>query len=188
MTESKFSQIRKIRRLSDRADSTIVSTVIIIPLFIGLLLTFVDMSIWFSNRSMVQDISRSGARTVAIFGGAGNATQLTPLEKAYGIGGACNDARAVNKNSIECNVLKRFDEGSGLTDVKIETVDCGPFQSDAVGRTTFCEVNWTYGGLTLSGMNFFAIGNGDKNFFYHNRTRTTSESEVNMTGIPMANR
>jgi hypothetical protein len=198
-------RIQSSRRKSDAADSSIVSALFIIPLFLTVLFTMIDVSVYFSNRSTVQQVARDGARTVAIFGGngtigpcpntiaktAGSACE-SPLEDAYGSSTACAtlgtlSTKAVNRTNVECQVISRLDAGAGLTNVEIVSVACGPGRATAVGETTWCNVNWNYGGIPASTMGFIKSKSGNSPFDV-NETRVTGQSEVNMSGIPFNTR
>lgn len=192
----------KARCRSDRADSSIVSFIFIIPLLFGFLMTMIDVSVYFSNRATIQQIARDGARTIGIFGGAGTETTVSPLEKSYGQSvAACADGRSLNKTSIECQVLDRYDDNVGLTNVAITQVDCGPERSTAVGSTAYCDVAWRYNGIpgsTLSFLNTPSKNTGGANAIPGctegsaalacNRTRVVGQFEVNMTGVTFPNR
>ena len=78
-----FTKLRNVVRWrcgSDKGDSELVSLLILLPLLLAMLISIIDSSMYFANRSQVQAAARDGARQVAIMGGAGN----TPIEKAYG--------------------------------------------------------------------------------------------------------
>lgn len=175
------------RMRSDRADSTLVTFVLVMPLFFMFVVTMIDTSIYFANRAIIQQVARDGARQVAIFGGDGTATTRSPLEASYGDSGTCAEVsnatgRTANKTEIECKILQRYDQGSGLTNVIVDRVDCGPDTTLAIGQTTFCNVDWTYGGIPGAVTNFFKTREGESPF-HTNQTRVTGQSEVNMTGI-----
>lgn len=175
------------RLRSDRADSSIVTFVLIMPLFFSFIVTMIDTSVYFANRAIVQQVARDGARQVAIFGGSGTSTTQSPLESSYGVSGTCGEVsdpggRTANQTEIECKILQRYDEGSGLTNVVIDLVDCGPNQTFAIGTTTYCNIGWTYGGIPGSMVGFMKTSAGESPF-YKNETRVTGQSEVNMTEV-----
>lgn len=208
-----FSKILRNRR-NDKADSTLVTFIIVLPLFFMFLITIIDSSVYFANRAVVQQIARDGARTTAIFGGAGSSIVATPLEKAYGsnVVTHCEDpgygitvsSPSGGTNGVECNVIKRLTApGAGLINVKIISVNCGPGSTPTVGSSTYCEIKWNYGGIPGSAYNFISAhpdnkavqeNEGDA-LFRVNTTKVTSESEVSMdasacvtrsTGAPRA--
>lgn len=197
-------KVLKSRRFSDRGDS-IVSFIFIMPIFFSFLVTMIDTSVYFANRSIIHQVASDGARTVAIYGGGGNSSIQSPLEAAYGgNNGVCADSRAVNGNAIECNVLDRLEKGAGLTNVPADElrVDCGPWivtsapertawpgliPVGGVGSTTYCDIQWTYNGIPGSVTSFIGgVANG--NPLQDNSTRGTSESEVNMEDVPFVPR
>lgn len=187
-----FSKIFTKRR-NDRADSAIVSFVIVLPLFFSFIITMVDTSIYFANRSIIQQLGRDAARTVSIFGGNGNATQETPLEASYGqsrCSTATSDAKAmsVNKTDIECGLATRLLGGTGVASVVFVSVACGPEKSPAVGSETFCIIKWTYDGIPGAVMNFVSKKGSSGSYFQNNTTRVTSESEVGLADIPLVPR
>jgi Flp pilus assembly protein TadG len=173
------------RRRSDRGDSQLVTFVLVMPLLFMLVVTMIDVSIYFSNRAVIQQVARDGARQVAILGGDGTATTRTQIEATNGETAACNSvtnpaARSANQTQVECKVLLRY-EDSGLTNVTIDRVDCGPSFTTAVGQPTYCDVDWTYGGVP-GAVTSFLRGSDGAAPLQHNRTRVTGEAEVNMTG------
>lgn len=185
------------RRRNDRADSTIVTFVIVFPLFFSFLITMIDTSVYFANRSIVQQTARDGARTIAIFGGSGDATTQSPLEQAYGTPIACTAAelaKTTNRTAAECSVYRRLNQGAGLTSVVFPdgAVNCGPYRADTVGQTTYCQITWNYNGVPGAVTNFISSGDTrdgtNDALFYNNQTRVTSESEVGMSGINFVNR
>lgn len=164
---------------SDRGDS-LVSAIIVFPLVIMFIITGVDYSIYMANRGQIQGVARDAARTVAIMGGDGNATQATPIEKAYGQtrSNACSGlttttdkAYSSNSSAIECNVIQNLKQSSGLVNVTITGVNCSPEVATSVGSRVSCSVIWKYNGIPGSGLGFINSNND-------NVTSGTSESEV----------
>lgn len=184
----------RIARLEKRRDSgeSLVSFIFIMPLFFALLMTMIDTSVYFANRSMVQQVARDGARTVAILGGAGNETQATPLEEAYGttLSEACSgDALIVvgtgTTTPVNCGVAQRLIDSKGFINVAVNYVSCGPDVAPTVGSSTYCEVGWNYGGIPGSGLSFIKKRDGDSrvSVFDANITRVSSSSEVGLDGL-----
>lgn len=160
-----FKRLTK-RVRSDDADSTLVSTVIIIPLMIMLFFTVIDMSAWFNNRSILTGVARDSARTVAIVGG----TQ-SPLARDYVVG------------DIEVNLKNTLENTPGLLSVIIDedSLDCGPDIAAGIGAETYCEFDWEYGGVGLSVFKVLASNSDDadaRSALNWNKTRGTAESEV----------
>lgn len=191
MREGRFAH----RRWSDRADSSVVTFVLVFPLFFALIVTMIDTSIYLANRSVIQQSARDATRTVAILGGSGTDAYQTPLELAYGQPNPClntdipEEVRAWSKNStpVECNLADRLSGGSGLTNVTFEpaSIDCGPTKALYVGNETYCKIDWKYGGIPGSTLNFIAVnsasaGKSNGSLLHSNVTRVTSESEVSL--------
>lgn len=183
----------------DKADSELVSLIILLPIVLALLFTMIDVTIYFANVNQIQSAVKDGARTVAIMGGNGNATQGSSIEVTYGLtkAEACTDA-AVNsertKNAfsaettpIECSVLDKYANNPGIINVTIESLKCGPILTDvAIGQTTSCVAEWKYDGIPGSSLGFIKNENG-----YPMREGTTvgqSESEVKMDSGNLYNR
>lgn len=175
------------RRTSDRADSSLVTFVVVMPLFFMFVVTMIDTSVYFSNRSTIQHVARDGARQVALLAGDGTATTRTRLEESHGREGTCalvKDAatRTANQTEVECQVLERYADGSGLTSVTINRVDCGPSFVDTVGQETYCAVTWAHGGVPGSAMGFIRGEDGAPPFA-SNLTRVNAEAEASTYGI-----
>lgn len=203
-----FSKLKR-----DKGDSTLVSTIIVIPLVIAILITIIDTSIFFSNRAFLVNATRDAARTVSIFGGDGNATVETPLERAYGstidpCAGNLRNLQVIDtaydpyvaSSDIECQLMTNLASSAGLVNVKVKDVQCGPGISTFIGQQAFCEIAWTYDGVPGSGLTLLrsagnnmqaSEGNGlgtDKGLDGVQRTRVTTTTEVNMSGIQCRNR
>lgn len=160
-----FDKLAK-RVQNDSGDSTLVSTVIVLPLLIVIFFTIIDVSIYFSNNSLLNGVARDGARTVAIMGGTDS-----PLSDRYGVG------------EVEENLVSTLDNTKGLISVSIDTdtIDCGPDITAGVGEETHCEIPWTYNGVGLSLFSLLASSDDhdfDENALNSNITRGTAESEV----------
>lgn len=187
---------------SDRGGSSLISFILLTPLFLGLVITAFDTSFYFANRGQVEAVTRDAARTIAIFGGNGDLAQATTIEKTYGQNraAACSVARAnaapqkelwtsVNKSSYtptECNVLYALVTNGGLVSVSMDStagdgVKCGPRTAANVGTRTYCTVKYTYDGLPGAPMGFIQIRQADGStggLLSHNVVTKSSESEV----------
>lgn len=188
------------RTKSDKADS-LVSAVIILPLMFFMLITTVDFGIYMSNRATVQAIARDGARTVAIMGGDGTVDRGTPLEASYGQSRASSCTKAqegiassayidAKSTAIECNVMSALNNSTGLVNVEVSNISCGPDSSTFIGQRAFCEITWSYGGIPGSAMSFTRASNGEQILGGKNTTAGSAETEVkfNSTGdlVPRA--
>jgi hypothetical protein len=110
----KFLQFVKRRINSESGDSQIVTLVLILPFFFSFLITIIDTSIYFSDNGTIQQVARDGARQVAIFGGAGDTTQETPIEASYSSSSdSCSDPRSINSNVPGGLVTSSYDYADG---------------------------------------------------------------------------
>lgn len=196
---------------SDRGDSTLVSTILVIPLILGILITMIDVSVYFANRGQVLNMVRDGARQVAIFGGDGTATSATPLEKAYGqsrttvcAGLSSNPtvsaALKSTTTATECSVLRNVGTTQGLISFRVTNIQCGVANSAGdftgsattnIGQQVGCQLTWKYDSIPGSGLSFlekaksmgYTDAEGLKEMDHITKVNTTSE--VNMSGIPL---
>lgn len=189
---------------SDRADSSLVASFIFIPMFLGVTITGIDVSLFFSNRGQIESIARDAARTVAIYGGNGDATNATVIEKKYGsnknvmcsstrpgLNGAKNkhiwdaidgNTRA-NMTATECNILYAMALSDGLTSVGMEngSINCGPYQAGTIGTRTFCTIEYDYGSLPGAPLGYIHFRQSDgsmRGLFGHNTVTKSADSEV----------
>lgn len=198
----KISETLRHRR-NDRADSTLVTFILVFPLFFSFLVTMVDTSMYFANRAQIQQVARDSARSIAIFGGGGNSTAQTPLEYAYGIqtnpcaGNANITGMTKNVTVIECDLASRLWNMGSLTNVGLTpdfvnetapanqvqpwTVSCGPQKALRVNQEVFCEVRWRYRGLPFGTLNFINRGGGSGGYLANNVVRSTALSEVGLS-------
>ena len=113
---------------SDRGDS-LVSFIIVVPVLLMILITSVDYGML--NRGQIQAVARDAARTVAIYGGNGDASKATPIENAYGVprGLVCSSVSgwgvdASTSSAVECNTAKALQQQRGLVNVKVKKIEC----------------------------------------------------------------
>lgn len=69
-----FNLVRKMRALrkDETGASELVTTLFMLPLALFLILTLIDVSMYFNARSSVQNVTREGARQAAMWGGTGS--------------------------------------------------------------------------------------------------------------------
>lgn len=160
------------RQRKEKGDSSVVSFLILIPIVLVLLMNSLDATIFFLNKTSINSVARDGARTVAIFGGAGDEHTQTQLEKAYG---GSESVATVTKNSLQNN--------GSLLSVTINDVSCGPAYTAHVGDETFCAVQWQYSPLPGNMLDLF-MGIFSK----PQTTIGTSQSEVKTDPIDIVPR
>lgn len=186
-----------IKRVKSEKGEALVSTIIIFPLMVIMLVTAIDFSIYMANRGQIQGVARDGARTVAIMGGNGTATQGTPIESKYGnsktnsCAGIESKALKSSTTAIECNIIKGLESHNGLVNVEFQNVKCSPQKANFIGQRVTCEISWKYGGIpgsSLTLMRNAASFNEEPALRGVNTTAGSSESEVNLNGIGLVNR
>lgn len=77
-----FKIVNKLRhwRKNEEGASELVTTLFMLPLALFLILTLIDVSMYFNARSSVQNVTREGVRQAAMWGGTGghNYVRLNP--------------------------------------------------------------------------------------------------------------
>lgn len=157
---------------SDDADSTVISTVLVFPILLMMLITMIEMPIFFSNRNLLQNDLRQGARTAAILGGNG-ANPANRLAATYADKAACStrvdltDAsggrtgsqvitsvysggkRVVksNKDVVACETAVGIVQNKGYIAFNVYNVNCGPDLTSRIGQSTWCEADYYYDGI-----------------------------------------
>lgn len=202
-----LKRLFKRKAKSDRGGSELISFILLVPLFLGLIVTAVDVSFYFSNRGQVESIARDAARTVAIFGGSGDHQKATSIEKKYGTSraSACSptradvmnapnkyifsDAKKSTMSAVECNVLAALANANGLVSVASKTpvkVNCGPNETKSVGSRTYCTIEYTYSSMPGAPMSFIQMRQDDgsaSGMLSKNVVTKSSESEVKLPGL-----
>lgn len=160
---------------SDDADSTIISTVLIFPILLMMLITMIEMPIFFSNRNLLQNDLRQGARTAAILGGNGKGEGgvANKLAQTYADVNACNTRVSLSNASggstedvfikqvktadghqvvagddmVACETAVGIVQNKGYIAFNIYDVKCGPDLTKKIGQATWCEAKYWYEGI-----------------------------------------
>ena len=76
----KFANKLRHWRKGEEGASELVTTLFMLPLALFLILTLIDVSMYFNARSSVQNVTREGVRQAAMWGGTGahNTVRLNP--------------------------------------------------------------------------------------------------------------
>lgn len=145
-----FSLIRKTRE--DRGDSSVVSLLFLIPLFVVIAVSAVDFWIVQKNTAAVESITREAAATVGILGG-NTPNKLSEGDKKEGSPGVgmqneCTEA----STPTECSIIDRIKamDGKGIGNIVVKNVRCGPGYTTDIGQPTFCEVEWRTSPVPMS--------------------------------------
>lgn len=157
------NQLERLK--SDRGDGELITLIIALPLLLTVVFTIIAGAIYFENRSTVNDVTRSSARTVAILGG----TSANALSNKYGqtASDACATVgdypmvkqaySAKSSTAIECNLMKSLATTKGLVNVTVTKVSCDPTVTTYVGQRVSCVVNWKNKGVSTLGLNFIGL-------------------------------
>lgn len=166
------------RKHSDRADSHIISFVLIFPLFFSMLMTIIDTSVYFSNANIITNLTKDAARHAAIIGGPGNTVYRSRLEQDYGFTN-CTPA-ASNKiftgnssgSATECVLMNNISQNSRLINVLVWHAICnvptvaegnamGNYNlTSAPGQEISCSVGWQYRGMPGSVLSYIGGDGG----------------------------
>lgn len=88
-------KLRKNKAHKDGAFSGTVTMIVIIPILFALIITTIDISLFFQNRMTAQSAAQAGARQAAVLGDtreAGRMRRDNPIFKEYGRGVSATDA------------------------------------------------------------------------------------------------
>jgi len=183
----KLCKLFKTDESLDISDSNLISMVIMVPLFVALLITTIDLGIYFNLNTQITNIARDGARTVAIFGG--NQRANNPIAETYGswdssivcpptlivsstgapIGRLSGNFRETtaptwlssassNWGVAECQIAKIAEQTiNQRTQAEVTHVACGPARAN-LNQTVGCAIRWHYAGLPLSMFSFVRLG------------------------------
>lgn len=192
----------------DDGSSELFAAIFMLPIMLAVLISIVDFGAYFVNRQSINSLARDGARSVAIFGGNGNATQSTPIEKAYGLNRdeICNGNGDVNtpvfernlndykfingaytpdSTAIECNIMRGIIQTSGIH-LEVTSVKCSPETTPNISTRTSCAIEWSYRGMPTSPLGLIRLSN--RKFLGDSLTIGTSESEVGFDSSVLTNR
>jgi Flp pilus assembly protein TadG len=118
------------RNARERGSSEIVTTLFVVPIFIGLIFATVNSSIYFQVRSSIQNVARDGARQVALYGG--NNASVPRNDTGF------------NVSQIVFNKLYKNGDCTYSSCSQPPLVSCGPGQATGAGQDVFCEVTYYY--------------------------------------------
>ena len=144
--------MERIKEDSGAANS--VSFIVIIFAVMLIMVSFIDMGVYFNVKNEMQSAAENGARNVALYGG----TQTTLRDVKGG-----KKAEEVVLESIN----EKFSDGSSKT-VEVQTISCDPSGGASAGDKVWCRVDYIYRGL---------IGNKGL-FFQSNQVVTVEGSSV----------
>lgn len=133
-----FKLMQKVRRRED-GSADLVTTVLLLPLALFLILSLIDVSMYFTQRSSVQNETREGVRLAAMWGGTAKGVRLnnTGLSVPQHIAASLPKG----KPKVSCSI-------SGSTKKTIAT---------NAGEKVSCTTTYTYRTVT-PGSDYFGFG------------------------------
>lgn len=127
----------------DKGAANTVSFMVIIFFVMLMLISFLDVGIYFNVKNEMQAAAENGARNVALYGGTG--TSLRGAGNRGGSRGGVASAEDVVMDSIRSK-FKPGGPTTGMVDASKTNVECNPPTSTA-GDPVECVVTYTYLGL-----------------------------------------
>jgi Flp pilus assembly protein TadG len=119
--------------------SDLVVTLFMLPFFIALLFAIVDVSSYFQTKTQVQNITRDGARLVALMGGS---SDTIPLNREKFGGNGVSVTKYVSSRLVDSSGQCRI---SGCNSAP--TVTCGPTKATNLTQDAYCRVTYNYRGV-----------------------------------------
>lgn len=186
-------------KIRDGGASDLIVALLTIPLLFILIISIVDGATYFNNKAQIQTWANNGARTTAIYGGAGTVNSQTVIEAAYGT--SCNwdsseydsDYMKANpSNAVECNVLNEIGHSKNLTSVVIQSIHCGTFDgsdnlgtgpAEKIGDNVGCLIGWDYDSIPGSAFSIFQQVNKNTEIGGNILTLGLATSEVSLSPI-----
>jgi hypothetical protein len=101
-----------------------------IPFALGLIFALIDVSSYFQTRSTVQNITRDGARQVALYGGSSSSIPLN-----------------TNGQDVNVGVYNKLYRDGGCVPSNCPTpptVECGPGMATDLNVDAYCKVTYYY--------------------------------------------
>lgn len=120
----------------DKGASNTVSFIIIILFVMILLVSFIDVGVYFNAKNELRSAAENGARNVALYGGTGGDLRDVRTDASA--------AEDIVWASIHTNYQP---SGASSPVVVIKDVSCGPTRAAEAGDEVWCEIKYQYNGL-----------------------------------------
>lgn len=150
----------------DKGASNTISFIVIMGFIMVMLVSFIDVGLYFNAKNQMQSAADNGARSVAMFGGNDNAIR---------------DARGGTISPVDLvkeSVPKAYKNPTANKTVVLNKVVCYPEnQKIKVGDPVYCDLTYTYNGIA-GGFGLFNLGRGKSGDNGSMTVRGTSVSEV----------
>lgn len=141
-----IKQKLKGQRLGRENGSDIIVTLFALPVVLAIVFSLIDVSTYFQTRAQVENITRDGARQVALYGGTSPSIPL--------------NVQTLGGKDITATVLAKLWKNGNCTlsgCTKPPTVTCSPTQASSLSQDASCTVTYNYrsiGGALVSWLGF----------------------------------
>lgn len=135
----------------DKGASNTVSFIVIILFVMALLVSFIDVGVYFNVKNEMTAAAENGARNVALYGGTDGA-----LRNARSNGGSIVNAA---EDVVRASIHGKYEQAGATPIIQNVNVECGPPKS-AAGNKVFCDVTYKYNGIA-GNFGFFQLGNNN---------------------------
>ena len=120
----------------DRGASNTVSFIIIILFVMILLVSFIDVGVYFNAKNELRSAAENGARNVALYGGTG---------------GDLRDVRSdvsAAEDIVWASIHTTYQPSESSSPVvAVKDVSCGPDEAKKAGDEVWCKIKYQYNGL-----------------------------------------
>lgn len=147
-----FSRFKR-RSKEDKAAAQTVTFMVIMLFVMAMLISFIDVGLYFNVKNEMQSAADNGARNVALYGGTNTQLRAFRSQNRH-LGAQLKTAEEVVQDSIN----DRF-QGSDAHMARVNSIECGPPSVSAAGNEVFCRVNYTYIGIA-GRFGMFRLGQG----------------------------
>lgn len=158
------------RMKSDKGASNTISFIVIIAFIMTMLVSFIDVGLYFNTKNQMQTAADNGARSVAMYGG--NDTAIRDLR-----GGSTSP-----QELVRISIPEAYKNPTANKTVVLNKVECKVENSKSgnvvtAGDHVYCDVTYTYNGIA-GGFGLFNLGRGKSGDNNSMTVRGSSVSEV----------
>ena len=158
------------RMKSDKGASNTVSFIVIIAFIMTMLVSFIDVGLYFNTKNQMQTAADNGARSVAMYGG--NDTEVRDFR-----GGSTSPEELVRVSIPEAYKNPTANKTVVLNKVECKVESSKPGNKITAGDHVYCDVTYTYNGIA-GGFGLFNLGRGKSGDNNSMVVRGSSVSEV----------
>lgn len=143
-----LKQKLKEKRLGREHGSDIIITLFALPVVLAVVFSLIDVSSYFQTRAQVENITRDGARQVALYGGTSPSIPL--------------NIQTLGGKDITATVLAKLWQNGNCTlsgCTKPPTVTCSPTQASSLSQDATCTVTYNYRSIGGALVDMLGFGN-----------------------------